>query len=115
MKTKDGDVWQSDNWMSGIAIVDFTNPEAVRWYQSKLGALLDMGVDALKTDFGERIPTNVVYFDGSDPAKMHNYYPYLYNQAVYELIQEKKGEGCVVFQISYGRNPEIPPFNWGRG
>ncbi len=34
-----------------------------------------MGVDALKTDFGERIPTNVVYFDGSDPAKMHNYYP----------------------------------------
>ena len=112
LKTKDGDVWQSDNWMSGIAIVDFTNPEAVRWYQSKLGALLDMGVDALKTDFGERIPTNVVYFDGSDPAKMHNYYPYLYNQAVYELIQEKKGEGCV-FSRSATAGTQKFPFNWG--
>lgn len=112
LKTKDGDVWQSDNWMSGIAIVDFTNPEAVRWYQSKLGALLDMGVDALKTDFGERIPTNVVYFDGSDSAKMHNYYPYLYNQAVYELIQEKKGEGCV-FSRSATAGTQKFPFNWG--
>ena len=50
----------------------------------KLKALLDMGVDCFKTDFGERIPVrDIAYFDGSDPVKMHNYYTYLYNKAVF--------------------------------
>ncbi|MFQ8778110.1 MAG: TIM-barrel domain-containing protein [Roseburia sp.] len=53
-----------------------------KWYGKKLEALLDMGVDCFKTDFGERIPTDAVYYDGSDPVKMHNYYTYLYNKAV---------------------------------
>ncbi len=112
LKTRDGSVWQSDNWMSGIAIVDFTNPTAKKWFQEKLGRILDMGVDALKTDFGERIPTNVVYWDGSDPVKMHNYYPYLYNEAVYELIQERKGESCV-FSRSATTGTQKFPVNWG--
>lgn len=38
-----------------MGIVDFTNPEAVKWYQSKLVELMDIGVDCLKTDFGERV------------------------------------------------------------
>ena len=59
-------------WQPGMALVDFTNPEACKWYQDKLEALLDMGVDCFKTDFGERIPVNCVYHDGSDPKKMHN-------------------------------------------
>ena len=69
MKRANGDVWQWDKWQAGLAIVDFTNPEAVAWYNSKLRALLDMGVDCFKTDFGERIPTDAVYYDGSDPEK----------------------------------------------
>jgi alpha-D-xyloside xylohydrolase len=67
LKRANGDVWQWDKWQAGLAIVDFTNPEAVAWYNSKLRALLDMGVDCFKTDFGERIPTDAVYYDGSDP------------------------------------------------
>lgn len=47
--------------------MDFTNPAAVSWYREKLQALIDMGVDCFKTDFGERIPADAVYFDGSDP------------------------------------------------
>ena len=46
-----------------MAIVDFTNPGACRWYADKLRALCDMGVDAFKTDFGERIPTDVQWLD----------------------------------------------------
>ena len=56
----------------------------------KLEALLDMGVDCFKTDFGERIPTDAVYYDGSDPVKMHNYYTYLYNKVVFERIKEEE-------------------------
>src|SRR5207249_351422 len=84
LKKANGDIWQSDQWQAGAAIVDFTNPQACSWYASKLRKLLVMGVDCFKTDFGERIPTDVVYFDGSDPLKMHNYYAFLYNKVVFD-------------------------------
>ena len=65
-----------------MALVDFTNPDAVRLVRrASSRACSDMGVDAFKTDFGERIPTDVVWHDGSDPERMHNYYTHLYNQA----------------------------------
>src|SRR5699024_117843 len=92
LKKENGDVWQWDLWQAGMGIVDFTNQDACNWYVSKLRALLEMGVDSFKTDFGERIPTNVVYSDGSDPEKMHNYYSYKYNEIVYNLLKEEKSE-----------------------
>ncbi len=96
-----GDVWQWDLWQAGMGIVDFTNPDAWKWYQSKLRRLMEQGVDAFKTDFGERIPTDVVYFDGSDPERMHNYYAYLYNKCVFEAIEAYKGKNeAVVFARS---------------
>ena len=75
IKKTDGSVFQCDEWQPGMAIVDFTNPEACKWYAGYLRKLCEMGVDTFKTDFGERIPTrDVVYYDGSDPIKMHNFY-----------------------------------------
>ena len=52
LKKPNGDVWQTDLWQPGLAVVDFTNPAARAWYAGKLRALLDMGVDSFKTDFG---------------------------------------------------------------
>ena len=92
IKKPNGDIWQTDMWQAGMGIVDFTNPEACKWFADKLRALLKMGVDTFKTDFGERIPTDVVYHDGSDPFKMHNYYSYLYNKTVFDLLREERGE-----------------------
>lgn len=90
VKNLDGSVWQCDRWQAGMALVDFTNPEACKWYQGKLERLIDMGVDCFKTDFGERIPvTGVQYYDGSDTVKMHNYYAYLYNKTVFELLERR--------------------------
>lgn len=114
VKRANGDVWQWDMWQPGMALVDFTNPEATKWFQNKLAALIDMGVDALKTDFGERIPTDVVYFDGSDPARMHNYYTQLYNEAVFEVLQQKKGKGeAVLFARSATTGGQKLPVHWG--
>ena len=114
LKQPDGSVWQTDIWMTGMAIVDFTNPEASKWYCDRLGAVLDMGVDCIKTDFAERIPTDVVWHDGSDPRKMHNYYPYLYNEAIYNLLKSKYGEkGAVVFGRSATVGTQQFPVNWG--
>jgi alpha-D-xyloside xylohydrolase len=109
-----GDVWQWDMWQAGMALVDFTNPAAWRWFQDKLEVLLDQGVDALKTDFGERIPTDVVWHDGSDPERMHNYYAQLYNRCVFELLERRRGKGdAVVFARSATAGGQQFPVHWG--
>ncbi|MBC2002179.1 alpha-xylosidase [Listeria booriae] len=114
IKNRDGSVWQWDLWQGGQAIVDFTNPDACDWYRAKLSALIDMGVDSFKTDFGERIPTDVQYFDGSDPEKMHNYYAYQYNEVVFDLLKEKKGEQeAVLFARSATAGSQKFPVHWG--
>jgi alpha-D-xyloside xylohydrolase len=109
-----GDVWQWDLWQAGMALVDFTNPDATAWYLSKLQALLDMGVDSFKTDFGERIPTEVVWHDGSDPQRMHNYYTHLFNGAVFELLERARGKGeAVLFARSATAGGQQYPVHWG--
>lgn len=115
VKRTNGDVWQWDMWQPGMALVDFTNKDAWNWYQEKLEALLDMGVDCFKTDFGERIPTEgIVYSNGADPQKMHNFYTYLYNQCVFELLERKKGEGeAVLFARSATAGGQKFPVHWG--
>lgn len=114
LKRENGDVWQWDMWQPGMALVDFTNPDAYKWFQDKLEILLDMGVDCFKTDFGERIPTDAVYFDGSDAKKMHNYYTYLYNKCVYELLERKRGKGeAVLFARSATVGGQKFPVHWG--
>ncbi|WBQ03661.1 alpha-xylosidase [Kribbella sp. CA-293567] len=115
LKRPDGSVWQWDMWQAGMAIVDFTNPAATQWFRSKLQGLIDLGVDCFKTDFGERIPTeDVVWFDGSDPERMHNYYPHLYNEAVFELLEENRGKGdAVLFARSATVGGQQFPVHWG--
>ncbi|MGW1467862.1 alpha-xylosidase [Streptomyces sp. NPDC002308] len=114
VRTADGDVWQWDKWQAGMALVDFTNPEATAWFQSKLRVLLDQGVDGFKTDFGERIPTDVVWHDGSDPERMHNYYTHLYNKAVFELLEKERGQGeAVLFARSATAGGQQFPVHWG--
>ena len=114
LKTADGSVYQRTQWQPGMAFVDFTNPAAVAWYQGKLRALLEMGVDCFKTDFGERIPDDAVYHDGADPAAMHNLYTYLYNKAVFELLEAYHGKGrAIVFARSATVGGQKFPVHWG--
>jgi len=114
VRRPDGSVWQWDMWQAGMGLVDFTNADAVRWYQDKLRVLLDQGVDSFKTDFGERIPTDVAWHDGSDPQKMHNYYSQLYNRAVFDLLKKELGEGeAVVFARSATAGGQTMPVHWG--
>ena len=114
IKKNNGDVWQWDMWQPGMAIVDFTNPDACKWYGDKLRYLMEMGVDCFKTDFGERIPTNCKYFDGSDPMKMHNYYTQIYNKVVFDVIKEVKGEKeAVLFARSATAGGQQFPVHWG--
>ncbi|WP_327707771.1 alpha-xylosidase [Streptomyces sp. NBC_00464] len=114
VRRPNGNIWQWDLWQPGMALVDFTNPAACEWYNSKLRVLLDQGVDCFKTDFGERIPTDVVWHDGSDPERMHNYYAQIYNRTVFELLEKQRGHGeAVLFARSATAGGQQFPVHWG--
>ncbi|KAI0010358.1 glycoside hydrolase family 31 protein [Xylariaceae sp. FL0662B] len=116
VKRKNGDIWQWDLWQAGMGLVDFTNPKAVDWYVECLNGLFDQGVDCIKTDFGERVPTlDVEWFDKTvDPHKMHNYYAFLYNKVVYEALQKRHGDDeAVLFARSACAGTQRFPLVWG--
>ncbi len=114
VKKANGEVWQTDFWQAGMGLVDFTNPEARDWFKGKVKALLHQGVDAIKTDFGERIPRDVVWYDGSPKLSMHNWYTQLYNQAVFEAIEETYGKGkACLFARSATVGGQQQPVHWG--
>ena len=114
LKNPQGDVWQWDLWQAGMALVDFTNPDATAWFKDKLRVLIAQGVDCFKTDFGERIPLEVAYADGSAPDRMHNWYTQLYNKAVFEVLQEERGEGdALLFARSATAGGQQLPVHWG--
>ena len=115
LKKTNGDVWQTDLWQAGMGILDVTNPDARAWYCDHLRKILRMGVDCLKTDFGERIPVrDIAYYDGKDPLHMHNYYTFLYNKMVFELLKEERGEGeAILFARSATAGSQQFPVHWG--
>ena len=116
VRRTNGDIWQWDLWQAGMGLVDFTNPAACAWYASKLRILFELGIDTLKTDFGERIPdTDVVFFDKTlDVKKMHNFYTYTYNQLVFETLEQHTGAGnAVLFARSATAGCQRFPLQWG--
>jgi len=114
LKKANGNIWQWDLWQPGLAVIDFTNPAAVEWYKGKLRRLIDEGVDSFKTDFGERIPIDCVYFDGSDPVRMHNYYAQIYNEVVFDVLEEARGKGqaCLFARCATAGGQKLP-VHWG--
>ncbi|MEX1342655.1 TIM-barrel domain-containing protein [Bifidobacterium longum] len=114
VRKPNGEVWQTDFWQAGMGLVDFTNPAAREWFKDKVKALLNQGVDAIKTDFGERIPRDVVWHDGSPKLSMHNWYTQLYNQAVFEAIEETYGKGnACLYARSATVGGQQQPVHWG--
>ncbi|MGN6446411.1 alpha-xylosidase [Amnibacterium sp.] len=114
VRRPDGSIWQWDLWQAGMSLVDFTSAAATAWFQEHLRRLVRQGVDAFKTDFGERIPVDVVWADGSSPLAMHNRYTQLYNEAVFSVLQEERGNGeAVVFARSATVGGQALPVHWG--
>ncbi|WP_324760462.1 alpha-xylosidase [Haloarcula montana] len=112
-----GDAYVMDNTCQGDyrgALVDFTDPDAVEWWKAKHHRLLEQGVAVFKTDYGEYVPEDAVFANGRSGKTMHNLYPYLYNEAVYEAVGEVNGpEEAVVWGRSAWTGSQAFPMHWG--
>ncbi len=95
------------------ALIDFTNPDAVAWWQGMHEAFLDDGVAVFKTDFGEALPDDVQLFDGTPPNHAHNTYPLRYNGAVSEAIRRHTGRAPLVWGRSGWAGSQRYPGQWG--
>ncbi len=96
------------SWNAQVAIIDLTNPRAYAWFQDLHRPVLRMGVDAFKTDFGEDVPPDAVFSSGQTGETMHNLYPLLYNQCVYEVTQQELGYGMVWSRSGTAGNQRYP-------
>jgi alpha-D-xyloside xylohydrolase len=95
-----------------VGVIDYTNPTAVKIHQQWLRRLLALGVDIIKTDFGEDAPINGVYHDGTPGHRMHNLYPLLYNQSVFEVTRETRQSGAVWARSAWAGSQRYP-IHWG--
>lgn len=89
-------------------LVDFTNPAAKRWWQEHLRELIRDGASVFKADYGERVPEEAVFWNGKTGAEMHNLYPFLYSEAVYEVVEEETGVGIVWRRSGYIGSQRYP-------
>jgi len=94
------------------AVLDFSNPETVKWYQGKIKGLLDMGVSAIKVDFGEGAPLTGWYASGRSGLYEHNLYPLRYNKAVSDITKEVKGERIIWARSAWAGSQRYP-LHWG--
>ncbi|SMO96164.1 alpha-D-xyloside xylohydrolase [Gracilimonas mengyeensis] len=94
------------------AVLDFSNPKAVQWYQDKLEPLLEMGVGAIKVDFGEAAPANGIYASGRTGFYEHNLYPLRYNKAVADITEEVHGNGFIWARSTWAGSQRYP-VHWG--
>lgn len=111
LATRDGEVAHIGGFFGEAGVVDFSDPNAAAWYVSELDRLFDLGVAAIKTDFGEGAPEDADWAGGSG-LEMHNLYPLLYNRAVYEHTRERTGEGLIWGRAATAGSQRYPVY-WG--
>lgn len=90
-------------------MIDFTNPDAVAWYQAQMQQALDDGWDGWMYDFAEYVPMDAVFSNGMTGMQAHNLYPLLYQKAVHDLMESKRPGDYLIFV----RSGYAGPTPWG--
>jgi alpha-D-xyloside xylohydrolase len=94
------------------AIIDFSNPDAVGWYKGHMKNLLELGVGAIKVDFGEAGPLVGLYASGRTGFYEHNLYPLRYNKSVADITVDVRGENIIWARSAWAGSQRYP-VHWG--
>ncbi|MFK8033437.1 MAG: alpha-xylosidase [Hyphomicrobiales bacterium] len=95
------------------SLLDFTNPDAYNWWRDEHKALFGLGVDMIKSDFGEQVEPDCVAFNGDTGDRLHNVYPLLYNRCVYEAAEMYAENGACLLARAGWASSQRYPAQWG--
>jgi alpha-glucosidase (family GH31 glycosyl hydrolase) len=76
---------------------DFTDPKSIDLLRVYWRPRLDLGVAGSMLDFGDLVPREALFHDGSTGEQMHNWYAHLYHHYVHQIFSERRGEDHVLF------------------
>jgi alpha-D-xyloside xylohydrolase len=93
-------------------LIDFTHPDAYAYWRDGHAKLFELGVDVIKTDFGEQVPSGCEAYATADGAKLHNVYPLLYHRCVFEATERARGQGFVFSRAGWAGSQRFPA-HWG--
>lgn len=111
--------WESEAWgpvltpLPPSGLVDFTHPDAYRFWRDQHKALFDIGVDMIKADFGEQVLDDMLAHNGETGHALHNVYAHLYNRCVYEAAALYCRSGAFLFSRSSWTGCQRYPSQWG--
>jgi alpha-D-xyloside xylohydrolase len=91
--------------------IDFTYQPAVEWYKKLLRGLLDLGVECIKADFGEKILLHAD-FSATSGIRLHNIYSLLYQKAAYEVTSEYTDKPFIWGRSTWAGGQRYP-LHWG--
>ena len=99
----------------GGAGLDVTDAEAVEWFKGYLAEAEAQGLDGSMTDFGEWVPFDAQFEDGSTGAETHNRYPLLWQKANREFWDAARPDGDFLFYVrsGYTGTQQFAPAFWG--
>ena len=110
----DGSTYIAQWWKGRGGLIDFTNPDAKKWWQGQVGKAIAAGADGFKDDDAEgNFIGDVKFSSGEDVRMMRNRYAVDYNRAVAEVLNQRKGKDWVLFQRSGTTGSHMLPFFWG--
>jgi len=95
------------------AVIDLTHPDAYAWWRERNEELFRLGVDMVKTDFGEQVEHGMRAANGDTGERLHNVYPLLYNRCVFEAAQRAaEGGACLLGRAGWAGSQRYPA-QWG--
>ena len=111
----DGVVWQWDLWQAGMALVDFTNPDADGVVPGEAPrACSTRASTASRPTSASASRSRSCCADGSDPQRMHNSTRSCTTRRSSRCSSETRGEGeAVVFARSATAGGQRMPVHWG--